>query len=458
MPSPVINFTNTPPGSPANGDRYVCGTSPTGAWSGQANKYATYLTSAWEFRAPIEGELVYDQTGDAHRLYDGSAWNLFTVQINSTKDSVRVASTANVTISSPGSTIDGVTMASGDRVLLKDQSTGSQNGIYVWNGAASAMTRATDFDTSAEVQPNVVIGVQEGTANADKRFQLTTNAPITLATTALTFAEFGASGTTTVSARKNSAGSVFTRGRLNLIEGSNITLTVADDGTDNEIDVTIAASTGGGTGNEYSPFATLVSPSGSNQALTSSGGTALSIRGGDTESFGATGYSITTTTNGSTSSLRGRYYTMTLPDGGFVCVSLNRPTCGSFSNAVFALMHAHASGASSGFSAFVFNQDNNVLMEGYTSSTTNTGPVGTARAVIVPSGYPRVWLGWERQGLDYLPWWSYDGVSWTPYGNKATLGSAADGIFVGTNSYSATVVAVWKSIRVFAAIGPAGGV
>lgn len=191
MPSPVLNFTNTPPGSPADGDRYVCGTSPTGAWSGQANKYATRLGGAWEFRAPIEGDLVYDQTADAHKLYDGSAWNLFTVQINSTKDSVRVASTANVTISSPGSTIDGVTMATNDRVLLKDQSTGSQNGIYVWNGAASAMTRATDFDASTKVQPNVVIGVQEGTANADKQFQLTTNAPITLGTTALTFAEFG---------------------------------------------------------------------------------------------------------------------------------------------------------------------------------------------------------------------------------------------------------------------------
>lgn len=193
MPSPVKNFTNTPPGSPANGDRYVCGTSPTGAWSGQANKYATYLTSAWEFRTPIEGELVYDQNGDVHRLYDGSAWNLFTVLINSTKDSVRVASTANLTLSAPGSSIDGVSLSSGDRVLVKDQSTGSQNGIYVWNGAASAMTRATDFDTSAEVQPNVVIGVQEGTANADKRFQLTTNAAITLGTTALTFTEFGGS-------------------------------------------------------------------------------------------------------------------------------------------------------------------------------------------------------------------------------------------------------------------------
>ena len=67
------------------------------------------------------------------------------------KDSVRVASTANVTVSGPGAAIDGITLSSNDRVLLKNQSTGSENGIYVFNGAASALTRATDADANAEV-------------------------------------------------------------------------------------------------------------------------------------------------------------------------------------------------------------------------------------------------------------------------------------------------------------------
>lgn len=54
------------------------------------------------------------------------------------KQEVRAASTANLSITAPGATIDGVAMVSGDRVLLKNQSTPSENGIYVWNGAAVA--------------------------------------------------------------------------------------------------------------------------------------------------------------------------------------------------------------------------------------------------------------------------------------------------------------------------------
>ena len=78
------------------------------------------------------------------------------------KDSCRVATQSNVTLSSPGSTIDGVTMATNDRVLVRNQSTASQNGIYVWNGAASAMTRAPDASTSAELE-QAVTTVEEGT-------------------------------------------------------------------------------------------------------------------------------------------------------------------------------------------------------------------------------------------------------------------------------------------------------
>lgn len=88
------------------------------------------------------------------------------------KDSVRVASTANLTISGPGATIDGVTMVSGDRVLVKDQTTQSQNGIYIWTGAASPMTRATDASTFAELEAAVVT-VEEGTSNGGTKWRQT---------------------------------------------------------------------------------------------------------------------------------------------------------------------------------------------------------------------------------------------------------------------------------------------
>lgn len=87
------------------------------------------------------------------------------------KDSARVASASNINLSSPGSTIDGITMATNDRVLVKDQSTASQNGIYVWNGAAVPMTRSLDASTFAELE-QATITVEEGTS-ADTTFRQT---------------------------------------------------------------------------------------------------------------------------------------------------------------------------------------------------------------------------------------------------------------------------------------------
>jgi len=78
------------------------------------------------------------------------------------KDSARVATQSNINLSSPGATIDGVTMASQDRVLVRNQSTQSQNGIYVWNGSAVAMTRSLDASTFAELE-QAIITVEEGT-------------------------------------------------------------------------------------------------------------------------------------------------------------------------------------------------------------------------------------------------------------------------------------------------------
>ncbi|WP_430897600.1 MULTISPECIES: hypothetical protein [unclassified Paraflavitalea] len=105
------------------------------------------------------------------------------------KASVRTASGTNINIASPGTTIGGVTMNNGDRVLLYGQTTGSQNGFYVFNGSAAAMTRSTDADGASEVTPMAACLVEEGTDNG-KLFRLTTTGAITLGTTSLTFAAF----------------------------------------------------------------------------------------------------------------------------------------------------------------------------------------------------------------------------------------------------------------------------
>lgn len=112
------------------------------------------------------------------------------------KQRVRAASTANVTIASGltnGTSMDGVTLATGDRVLLKDQSTASQNGIYIVV-ASGAASRSSDADTDAEVR-NMIVGVESGTVNGDKIFQLVTDNP-TVGSTSLTFTAFTGGGTT----------------------------------------------------------------------------------------------------------------------------------------------------------------------------------------------------------------------------------------------------------------------
>lgn len=107
------------------------------------------------------------------------------------KQSVRAATTANITLSGT-QTIDGVVLIAGDRVLVKNQSTASQNGIYTV--AAGSWARSTDADSDAEVTPGLFTFVEEGTANSDSGWVLSTNSVITLGSTSLTFAQFSGAG------------------------------------------------------------------------------------------------------------------------------------------------------------------------------------------------------------------------------------------------------------------------
>lgn len=105
------------------------------------------------------------------------------------KEPARAASTANVSLATPGASIDGVTLAANDRVLLKNQTSGAENGIYVWTGAAAALTRALDADSAAELT-GATVTVTEGTTNGDKVFTQTADT-ITLGTTQLAWAQVG---------------------------------------------------------------------------------------------------------------------------------------------------------------------------------------------------------------------------------------------------------------------------
>ena len=144
-------------------------------------------TAANRPAAGTPGRIFYDTTNEKWQRDTGSSWEDCepapgSFSLADVKDSVRAATTANITLSGE-QTIDGVSVVAVDRVLVKDQSAGAENGIYV--AASGAWSRAIDANTSAEVTPGMFVFVEEGTVNGDQGFVLTTNAPITLGTTAI---------------------------------------------------------------------------------------------------------------------------------------------------------------------------------------------------------------------------------------------------------------------------------
>jgi hypothetical protein len=142
------------------------------------------------------------------------------------KDSVRVATTAALTVTAAGSgatktltnaatqtaiTLDSIVLALNDRVLVKDQAAGADNGIYTVTNVGSAstnwvLTRASDADISADVTPGMFAFVEQGTVNADNGFVLTTDGPVTLETTALVFVQFSGAGQITAGAGLTKSG------------------------------------------------------------------------------------------------------------------------------------------------------------------------------------------------------------------------------------------------------------
>ena len=107
------------------------------------------------------------------------------------KQSVRAATTANITLSGT-QTVDGVALAVGNRVLVKNQTTATQNGIYVV--ASGAWSRATDADEPNEVSPGLFLFVEEGSTNSDSGWVITSDNPLTVGTDAIVFTQFSGTG------------------------------------------------------------------------------------------------------------------------------------------------------------------------------------------------------------------------------------------------------------------------
>ena len=140
------------------------------------------------------------------------------------KDSVRLATTGNITIASDlnvGDTIDGETLADGDRVLVKNQSSAGENGIYI---AGATPVRAADANTAAELTGGTFVFVEEGTANGDNGYVFTHNGtPETFGTTAMPVVQFSGAGQIVAGDALSKSGNTIN------VNDDNVTLEVSSD-------------------------------------------------------------------------------------------------------------------------------------------------------------------------------------------------------------------------------------
>lgn len=198
------------------------------------------LTTGWDFTtvAPTTAITPAADTEIANKAYvDAVASGL------DVKDSVRVATAAALPANTPSGsgvgklitanavgvlTVDGVATVLNDRILVKDEVAGQHNGIYYVStegtaGVAFVLTRATDADQAAELNSGMFCFVEEGTANGDAGFALTTNDPITIDTTSLTFTQFSGAGQITAGTGATKSGNT-----INVIGGNGITANADD--------------------------------------------------------------------------------------------------------------------------------------------------------------------------------------------------------------------------------------
>ena len=179
------------PGSPSTG--YPTSGNPgTGTPATKPGAWWYYMVTEELRKLIVDAGLTPDYTNTS-QISQAVQAMIAAGAANDYKASVRAATVgANITLAGGApSTLDGVTLVANDRILVKDQTTGSQNGIYVvttlGTGANGTWTRATDADQAGELTSGAIVAVEEGTTNADSQWMLTTDGTITIGTTTLTF-------------------------------------------------------------------------------------------------------------------------------------------------------------------------------------------------------------------------------------------------------------------------------
>lgn len=351
------------------------------------------------------------------------------------KQAVRAATTTAGTLASSfenADTIDGVTLATGDRILIKDQAAPAENGIYTVN-ASGAPTRATDADTGAELV-NATCYVSEGTANADTAWTCTTNAPITLGTTALAFAQAGGGGITQLTGdvtagpgAGSQAATLAASGASAGTYGSSTAIPVVTvDAKGRVTSVTTTPVVGGGGGGaaqrQYEGYGSLDAAAGM---------TAVNV-------------SVMTLTQGvisiqdlwtASSSNTVQYHRENAPSTPWNLYLRANPILGSSGNDQFGLVVANsASGKLLLFSRSIGAAG--LTVQEWTNPTTFSSSLLTAP---FPSFQAPHWLRINNDGTTLTMYYSYDGLLWVSMGTRtlATFLGSVDRIGYGGVPFTA---------------------
>ena len=146
------------------------------------------------------------------------------------KQAVRVITLGNITLAGGApSTVDGVNLSAGDRILVAGQDTGSQNGLYdvsvLGTGANGTWVRTADGDVTGEIQAGMIVMVTEGDSYRDTQWKLTTNNPIIIGTTPLAFEQNSAYAFGNIYANGTAVLANAVGGTVTLTAGNNIAIT-----------------------------------------------------------------------------------------------------------------------------------------------------------------------------------------------------------------------------------------
>ena len=131
-----------------------------------------------------------DPTNQLHAVTKRYVDNL--IQGLDIKQSVKAATTTNITLSGAPQTIDGVTMNIGERILVKNQTDTTQNGIYIVQ--SSSWLRSSDSSDGSTITPGMFLFIEQGTSNADSGWVMTGDTSITIGSSAITFTQFSGAG------------------------------------------------------------------------------------------------------------------------------------------------------------------------------------------------------------------------------------------------------------------------